>query len=243
MKILAALLLPILLTTLDAGRSQSEQVYLDATFDDKVIDAPIGTGGGALGEPVWVWTQCDATVRSAPCVTPCLEIMQKSSDSPGKVVFELIDTAYPISGMVVVQINLWFEQLGDGHEYDLRVFPWVTSESLLQMIFKDDGRVIIFGTGIDTQTIGTAPVGRLFPLFLAFDLDARTYSIWLDEANLVANQPLGFTQEVLRQIWIGPDQSPVVGSRMWVDRIRVTDWMPSVPVLETTWGMVRAQFR
>ena len=54
---------------------------LDANFDDKTIDAAIGTGGAAAGEPALV-TGGSAIVRDTPFSTPGLELTHESAGAP-----------------------------------------------------------------------------------------------------------------------------------------------------------------
>ncbi len=48
-------------STLATGEGRFE-----ADFDNSVIDAPVGTGGAAVGEPISVGSQIFAIVRAAP---------------------------------------------------------------------------------------------------------------------------------------------------------------------------------
>ena len=53
-----------LLISLAGTVSAEEIVYLNATFDDKTIDSPIGTGGPENGEPSWIDSNLSAVVRA-----------------------------------------------------------------------------------------------------------------------------------------------------------------------------------
>ncbi|MHC4970477.1 MAG: hypothetical protein ACYTF4_17945, partial [Planctomycetota bacterium] len=80
-----------------AGGRAGASTLLEADFDDKTIDAPIGTGGAAVGEPVSVSPNIIATVRAAPFATPSLEIVDNNDDPPsgfaGAARFEFIGSA------------------------------------------------------------------------------------------------------------------------------------------------------
>jgi hypothetical protein len=239
----ASMFVPLVALLLTAAVTvRADQTYLEATFDDKTIDAPIGTSGAAAGEPAWLEGPCTATVRSAPFNTPCLEIEQASTPGLARAVFELLDGVDPNSGLVVLVADVWFEELSSQHEYDIHIYSANWGTTVFAMTINWDSGVNVWSTGGPTQTIGSAPTGRSFPILIALNMDARTYSVWLDGTLAALDLTMSPTGEV-SHILVGPTQNPVAGSKMWLDQIRVLDWMPTVAIRETTWGKVRALYR
>ena len=84
----------------------SAQVLLDANFDDKTIDAPIGIGGAAVGEPVYVWN-VTAIVRDSPMSSPSLEIHDDDDFGTGSAKFNFLADAEISSGFVSIAADIW----------------------------------------------------------------------------------------------------------------------------------------
>lgn len=221
--------------------SRADQVYLEALFNDKTVDSPIGTGGAALGEPLQV-SNGDATVRSTPFGTPGLELVQTDPQYRMEAFFGFLDNVIPSTGLVVLSADFWFEDISAGHEFQIRFYTEGYMANFFVMQFMAGPVLQVWTDGVPAETIATPPIGSVLPVLVAFDLDAQKYSVWLNGESVVTDRALTAGGGPY-QFLIGPRGTQTVGQRMWVDQIRVTDWMPSVAAQETTWGRVRALYR
>lgn len=227
-----------------APDATADQVYLDATFDDKTVDAPIGTGGAAVGEPVNVDATVTATVRSGPFATPCLEIQDNDDFSAGTVRFEFLDSAEISSGLVVIITDLYFFELSQGWAFTLYVREQEHSaSSFLTMNFSDNGSVSATDAGGAVGTIGSFLAGQTLPVLIAFDMDAGTYDIYLNGAQVVFNEPHGVTGNGIGSVLLGCGSDADLLGKFAVDQVRVQDYLPPVAVEPATWGRIKALFR
>ncbi len=220
----------------------AEQAYLTATFDDKTIDAPIGTAGPEAGEPAWFDANLSAIVRSAPFATPCLELQGGDVDNSYMAGFELVGGDVT-TGLVVIITDLWFEPIAPSHRFGLRVQSANFSPTFLNVYFEENGNVEIYDFHSSPGVVATYATGRSYPVMIAFNQDARTYSVWLDGVQVVTDKEHGVSTGGIGLIMpmCQPGNSP--GAKFWIDQIRVLDWLPPVPVESMSWGEVRALFR
>jgi hypothetical protein len=239
----AARILPVILLFSAAclTASRADQTYLEALFNDKTIDAAIGTGGAVLGEPIAI-SYGDATVRSTPFETPGLELVQTDPQYRMGADFGFLNDVVPSTGLVVVSMDFYFEEISSGHEFQMRFFTEGFMANFFVMQFMAGPVLQVWTDGVSPETIATPPIGSVLPVLVAFDLDAQKYSVWLNGESVVTDRALTAGGGPYR-FFLGPRETPTVGQRMWVDQIRVIDWMPSVAARNTTWGRVRALYR
>ena len=214
-----------------------DQSYLTATFDDKTVDQPIGTGGASVGEPVAVQEQAEAIVRSEPFETPCLEFRNVSA--AGNVFFELDN---PVTeGIVAVIIDLWFyEDSGCNYWLDLYNSSWY---NLTKIGFDYDHTFYINDPAGYAVTDVPHAFGRPLPILMVFNLDAGTYSVWIDEVQQVNERALSVALYDFKHLVVGSGWDCSGANRLSIDQIRIIDHEPQVPVEVPTWGSLRALFR
>ncbi|WP_423930925.1 hypothetical protein, partial [Dokdonella sp.] len=68
-------------------------VLLNANFNDKTLNAPIGISGPDLGEPVLINPSIEAIVQATPLATPSLHIRSMSQPTLGAMGFEFSNQA------------------------------------------------------------------------------------------------------------------------------------------------------
>jgi hypothetical protein len=217
----------------------AQQTYMECTFDDKTIDQPIGTGGATLGEPVWVDASIQATVRSAPFPTPSLEL-HNTVDEPANLGFELAG-AQVTAGLVVVSVDLWLQQTGPGWEYTVELYP-IAWQRLVFIFVSEDGRIQLIDNAGEAAVVDPCPTGRMLPIVVAMDLDADTYSAWIDEIELVSDRALPNAALGFFRILVKTYRNYGQPSRLSIDRIAVTDYLPDVATVPTTWGRIRTLY-
>lgn len=231
-----------LLIAAEALPSGADQAYLTATFDDKTIDAAIGQGGPDAGEPAWIDANLTATIRSAPFETPCLELQGGDVDNSYLAGFELVGGDVT-AGMVVIIADLWFEPIGAGKQFGIRVMSSDFSHTFLNLYFQGDGNVEATDPESSPGVIGNYVAGRSYSVIIALNQDTRTYSVWLDGVQVVTDDPHGVSDGGIGLIEPMCQSGNSPGAKFWIDQIRVLDWLPPVPAEPMSWGRVRAMFR
>jgi hypothetical protein len=211
-------------------------VYMTATFDDKAIDEPIGTGGPAVGEPSLL-ENLTAVVRDTPFATPCLEISGVTGYGRARFVLP----AAVSEGVVAVITDFWsYEE--SSCENSLVLF-----NAFGQVAFRLDlGPDRTFRVwDMDGNVVEDIPyaMGRPLPVLAVIDLDARTYSLWVDEVQQVSDRPLHSQITDFQSIELAANFSCPQGNRFSIDQVRILSWAPPVPVEDISWGRLRAMFR
>jgi len=224
------------------ARSAADTVYLQATFDDKTLDAPIGIGGPDVGEPIYVDFSLLATVRGGPMSSPSLEIQDDSASDYGLVDFEFSSGAEITTGIVAISLHLWFYELGAGNDFSLRIREQETGSSqFLTLRFEPTGDIEYYDTDTHITWIGTYQTGRQLQVELVFDMDAGTYDLVFDGLMLLDDETHGVEDRGIGSILPVCENDPDIGSKFSIDDILVTDTDPSV-VTPVTWGGVKALF-
>ena len=222
------------------GVALADETYLEATFDDKTIDAPIGTRGPAFGEPIQVDTGIDAIVRATPFETPSLEIHNKDLAESRSVFFA---TASPESvGVATVVTDLWIYEVGPGWEFsiELETKNWKT---LSIINIRADGSIQIEDTNGEAALIPDIPTGQPLPVLFALDMDAGTYSVWVDANQVVSDRILRDVERGFMHIRVDTGSDGAEDNRLSIDQIRVIDFVPPVATVSATWGRIRTLYR
>ncbi len=219
----------------------ADQTLMEATFDDKAIDQPIGTGGAIVGEPDYVTPEIEAIVRSAPFGTPCLEIHNTHATLNRSVWFSLPGASIS-SGLVVIILDIWLTGSGPGWEPYCEIYN-ENNQALTYFRFQADGTIAV-GSGDGPIYVPSFPVGRHLPVLFAIDMDADTYSAWFDAIECVTDAPLERAGSDLKKIWFLTGSNCDPDNRYSIDKIRVIDWMPDdIAVEPVSWGQIRALYR
>jgi hypothetical protein len=223
--------------------SRGEIVYLDADFNDKTVDQQIGTGGGSVGEPMWIDNTAGGYVRSGPFPTPSLEIQDGDAAGWVNIWFKLVDDAVVESGTVVVRFSLWISEAAGTGGRVVTVRPGTGGFILAELRFNDDLSVRLADQDGVVGVIGQYEMNRAFPVALAFDMTAHTYDVWLDGQLVRDDEPVAATDENLGVVIFsaGPDDDLL--GQYYIDGLFVTDDPDAVPVQPCTWGKIRTLFR
>jgi hypothetical protein len=221
--------------------ASANQTYMEITFDDKAIGQPIGIGGATMGEPDWVDTEIEAIVRATPFPSRSLEIHSVDYQNPHNLGFMLPSLAVS-SGLVVIIMDLWFEEEGSDAE------PWIdfykSSWSYLAKLYFESGGTIRIWDANGTIDGPTFPKGSALPVLVAFDMDAGTYSVWIDETPVVVDRLHGLADPNFSHLVFNTGYEDDQANRFWIDQIRVLDWLPgNIAVEPATWGRIRALYR
>jgi hypothetical protein len=222
------------------------QIYLQADFNDKTLDAPIGTGGPAVGEPVSLSAPSSAVVvRGAPMPTPSLQITDDSDCCAAGARFEFLDDAVITDGNLVIRADLWIRS-GDSRGYTIAVREQsFSAEDFLSLNFGPSGLVYCTDAG---GLVGSGPVGsyqsdRVIPVRIAFDMEVGTYDVSVDGAQIVFDEPDGVAAGVgIGAVLFNYNNDAGVGDCFYVDNVFVANGDPT-PAEAVSWGAIKAVFR
>jgi len=220
---------PVLVLALAAPAAG--QVILDADFDDKTVDVPIGTGGAAAGEPISTGEPNVTTfVRSSPFATPSLEIADASSVTSGAPTFNFLDDEEVTSGLLTIELELWIP-VAERFVVQIRE-PTFASASFFSLRVQDD--LDLYVSDADSNGgafyVGVYPEGRAFGVRIVFDMDAGTYDLWVDGQQLLDDETHGVVGRGVGSVRVGADFDTDLDGEIYVDEIRVTKGV--VPVFE-----------
>jgi len=231
------LLLAAALAVMLPGQGRGEKTYMDLTFDDKTIDAPLGQGGTTIGEATWMHDNVRATVRAAPFDTPSLELHNTHASEAGPIVFDL-PTGVVSSGLVGILVDLWFYQTGPGWEPHIVLYSSDWYE-LCRIAVQDNGSLTVRDTVV-AATVPGYPTGRPLRVVLLLDMDSDAYSAWIDGVQWVDNRAMMVAGKSFHKVTFQTGWNSASENRFSVDRILVLDQLPPVPVKSTTWSGIKA---
>jgi hypothetical protein len=233
-----------LATFLIALPAFADTIYLDANFDDKTLDMPIGTGGPTVGEPVYVDSSITAIVRGTPMPTPCLELQDNDDYSAGFARFEFLGSVELTTGEVGISAMLWFTALSPGYDFKIYVREQGSSaQSFANVQFHSSGNVYSDDANSNNGAIGTYATGRVFPFGIKFDMDAGTYDIWLDGNLVLEGETHGIVGHGVGAVLFGCTHDPDLDGHFFVDDILVANYLPATDAEPAAWGQVKALYR
>lgn len=198
----------------------SGEVLLNANFDNKSIDQPIGTGGAAVGEPTDVNINVTAYVRDTPTPTPSLEISGGDTPTTGAVRFELLESLEITQGTVVVDVALWFI---DDQKFFLSIKEQGGSVHTFAKVYTAVGGAVRLSDANGYYgIIGSFTVGTTHQVRLVFDMDAGTYDVLLDGTPVVEDRSHGVLDRGIGGAIFGVDWSAPADSAFHVDDLLIT---------------------
>jgi hypothetical protein len=179
-------------------------VHLQADFNDKTIDAPIGTGGASVGEPVEVSPSITAIVRAEPMATPSLEIQDNHDYSAGSARFEFLASAEITAGVFAISTDMWFHELSPGFDFFIYIREQGSSANKFgDLRFTPSGSVTLYDSNGYYGNIGTYEIGRVYPVKYEFDMDAGTYDVYLDGVLVVDDRAHGVVDRGVGAVLFG----------------------------------------
>jgi hypothetical protein len=235
------LAIAVLATLILAVPARSQVTHVDANFNDKTVDQPIGTGGPTVGEPVTL-DGVPGFVRSGPFPTPSLEIADVFASGARAVRFAFPNSFGVTGGTLTFSMDLKFESL-DGYNIYIRE-PEFSAVSFLDMTFTSDGSVIVSDlNGLTGSFAPSYQAGVTYHLTLAYNLDLLTYTLTFGDFAPLVNEPLGAIPAGIGSILIGVAHDPDVTGVLHLDNLLVTGTQLPQPVTATTWSRIKALAR
>ena len=196
-------------------------VFLHATFQGKPLDASVGTGGAAVGEPVTVdWDAITAIVRATPMPSASLEITDDDDYYAGYVRFKLLDNTEVTTGELNIRFDLWFAEL-EGFTIGVREAQ-SEAEDFLSLYFTEGGSVQADDAGGQTAASAVYATGRLYPVEVAYDLDAGTYDLFLDGVKVLDDEPHDVVGHGVGGVIVGTLNDADLDGTMYLDDLVVS---------------------
>jgi len=215
-----AMLLILIAALLPAtAPAEADFILLNANFDDKTIDAPIGTGGPEVGEPIDVGSQVDAIVRWSP-FTPVLQIIHTHETSTGFVTFEFVGGASVDVGNVTATLDMVIPEAGF---FKIRFLPageW--GPDFCNLYTAANGNIYLTDNAGFAGVLGSYSVDVMFQIQVVFDTEADTYSIWWDGDPLITDRSHGIVGTGIGRFVAGIDSQAGLDDDFIVDSIHIT---------------------
>lgn len=199
-------------------------ILLDANFDSKPLNVPIGNGGPTLGEPSSQSPNVGLTVRSGPFGTRSLECQDiGTSGLVGTFGFDLLPSAPVSSGIVTVQCDLWFDQIDDDSPvFSVRGGTGSMLRQFASVYFHENLNVTLSDESGYLGAIGTYAASRVLPIMLVFDFNVGLYDVWLDGIRVVSGRAHGITDQGIDHLTLGYYGDPDIIGRFYMDNLLVT---------------------
>jgi hypothetical protein len=224
----------IVLAGILAPHNATGAVYCQASFDDKLVDEAIGTGGPDVGEPVSTHWAVDAIVRGGIMPSPALQISDQSTSSSGSVRFEFAGGVEVTSGFVVVEADFWFESYENYHLYVRE--QGSASQVFTTLNFSQFGEVFYDDANSAGGLIGTYETGRHFPVKINFNMDAGIYYVILDDVLVLSAESHGITSRGVGAVLFGNSYDADLDGSFCIDHLFIGDYLPPATYLEANFN-------
>ncbi len=192
----------------------------DDNFNNEPLDQPIAAGGPDLGEPVEIDTSLSAIIRGVPRPTPSLELAQTLPGQARTLRFEFLNNEEVTHGDLVIRLTLYPEQLDRCVVYVRE--PVSSAQSFTSITLEDSGDIEIHDKSGSAGIVGTYTSAADHQFVLRFHMDLGTYDVDMDSVPLLTGRSHGVTGHGIGALMVGVDNTTLVTSRLYLDRIHVT---------------------
>jgi hypothetical protein len=193
---------------------------LDADFDDKTVDFPIGLGGADSGEPLDVDSGMAATVRYMPFASPCLEIKRTHEGAISAMFFEFADGASINVGNVTISFDVILHNLDSFNIIDVCEQGYWSSP-FCNIFTSTTGSIHLVDAAGYHGIIGSFLPGQIYNFQIIFDMFAGTYDVLLDGTLIVEDRSHGKTGVGIGRQVFSLGYSSLVGSGYCIDNLKV----------------------
>ena len=213
---------PFSLDDLSVDVAEPLPLVLDADFEDQTLGQPIGDGGAELGQPYNISASGLTTkIVIDGSGNQLLNVEATGSSSASNVRWGLLDNLEIDSGIVVFEMDLWFDTL-DSYRVYIREGNQQSSSNFATMNFTSGGQ-IYFSDGNTPAVTSTIYVAQQTYRFrVIYDFDAETYSVYLDDNALITDRAIGVTNgKGVGDILFGFPGGITPGARFILDDLQV----------------------
>lgn len=208
----------LLAATAQAADPPTVPVLLSAGFDSHPPMVQIGTGGAALGEPVSISSGLEAMVLlPGAFATPSLRLRPLSGGSARSARFEFRDSTELTSGPLVLGFTLKAAQLDRFVAYVRE--QGSSSKNFASLILISSGAIVASDAANAGVVVGNYTAGSELDFEFRFDLDARTWSLYLNGASILSGRNHGIGDRGVGALLLGSDSQTTVGSDWHIDDI------------------------
>jgi len=207
-------------------RPGTAHLLLDADFDDKPLNQPIGTGGPTVGEPVSVSSAIDAKVRLDGFATPSLSIRDADDFTAGSARFEFLDETELRTGDLSLRFRVKFSDWDD-HLIVLNEQGTATGSFLT--INGDSGGAFSLYDAAQSQwyTFFLYDVDTEYRFEIAHVAAYGMIYLWVNDELIVSRRQHGITDRGPGAISFGQEHDADLAGTFMLDDLKVFT-LPSV---------------
>ncbi len=195
-------------------------LVLDANFDDKTVGQPIGTGGAQVGEPTAITTGLQTEVVENGVGNRGLRLRNAGAGTAQSVRFQFLDNLEVDSGVIAFDFDVRFA-IRDFYQFLVRERN-TSSSNFASLRFFNDGTLALTDAdgGVSLPPI-SYNAGQLYRLRFIFDTDADTYSVLLDNTELVVDRAHTVSSRDVGAIAIGVLGNATAAAELTIDALQV----------------------
>jgi hypothetical protein len=199
--------------------SNPDIILLAATFNDRPLNAQIGTGGASVGEPVSIDADLQAFVLPAGLfASPFLRLTPMATGSARYARFEFLDNVEVSAGEVRLGFVLRPAQV-DRFSVLVRESDGA-ARSFLSMTLTSGGSIAISDAADPGGAlIGSYAAGNLLVFEFRFRMDSARYDIYLNGVRVAADRSHGITDRGVGALLLGSDSGSSVGTSWFIDDV------------------------
>jgi len=165
-------------------------LVLDADFDDKPVGQPIGTGGAEVGEPATINDGLVTTIIDPAVGNPILRLQNTSMGLARAVRWGLLDNLEVETGLIAFDVDVEFA-MRDNYQVVIREAMGFASSFATFRFFNAGNITLTDANGVASLPPFIYNAGQTYRLRLIYDVDAGTYSVFIDDTELVADRAHG----------------------------------------------------
>jgi hypothetical protein len=165
-------------------------LVLDADFQDQPLGQAIGTGGAELGQPFQISPGLPTLIVDDGLGNRALRLQNPSTGSARSVRWEFLDNLEVDSGSLAFDVDVQFAVL-DGYQLTVRESGGSASSFCNLRFLPNGGLSLSDANGVAPLPPVSYAAGQLYRVRLIYDLDAGTYSAFLDDTALVVGRAHG----------------------------------------------------
>jgi len=203
------------------GGSSPDIILLAAPFNDRPLNAQIGTGGASAGEPVSIDGDLQAFVVPAGLfASPFLRVTPMTAGGARYARFEFLDNVEISAGEVRLGLVLRPAQV-DRFSVLVRENNGA-AKSFLNMTLTSGGSIAISDAADPAGAlIGSYAAGNLLVFEFRFRMDSGRYDVYLNGVRVAANRSHGIADRGVGALLLGSDSGSTAGSNWFIDDVYV----------------------
>lgn len=166
-------------------------LVLDADFDDKTLAGPIDTGGAEVGEPATISDGLLTEIIDPTLSNPILQLQNTTAGLARAMRWQFLDDIEIDSGLVAFDVDLEFA-VRDNYQVLIRE-SGSSGSNFATLRFFTAGNITLADSNAVAASLPALSynAGQLYRLRMIYNIDAGTYSVLLDNTELVVDRAHG----------------------------------------------------